>query len=214
MRTRIKICGMTRLEDAEIAASCGADAIGMIFYPKSPRYVDLNQAKKIAQSIQPFVTTVAVVVDPDENFINEINNLGVIDRIQYHSDETPDFCEKSGVPYYKVLRVNSQTDIKSLANHYKSASAMMLDTYIKGKPGGTGQTFDWSVLQNINIEKPLILAGGLNPENIYQAVLTVKPYAIDLASGVEIKPGIKDAVKIKETIIAVREADQILNKAT
>ncbi len=213
MRTRIKICAMTRPQDAEIAADCGADAIGMIFYPKSPRCVDLNQAKQIAQSVQPFVTIVAVVVNPDDGFINKIKAISAIDRIQYHGDEKPEDCEKFGVPYYKVLRVNSQTDIDNMASRYNSASAVMLDTYVKNIPGGTGKAFDWSILKNINIQKPLILAGGLTPENIYQAVLTVKPYAVDIASGTEIKPGIKDAVKIKETIIAVREADQVLSKA-
>ncbi len=191
----------------------GADAIGMIFYPDSPRNIDLNQAKQIARSVQPFVTSVAVVVNPDDDFINKIKQMSVIDRIQFHGNEKPSDCEKSGISYYKVLRVNSETDIEYLANQYESAAAIQLDTYVKNKPGGTGETFDWSILDNINIQKPLILAGGLTPENVYQAVLTVKPYAIDLVSGVEIKPGIKDAVKIKETIIAVREADQVLNKA-
>lgn len=207
MRTRIKFCGITRAEDAEKVAASGADAIGMIFYSKSPRHIELKQAQEIAKLVQPYVTTVAVVVNPELRFLNDLENKGFIDRIQFHGDETSTQCEQTVLPYYKVLRIKSDSDVVQLAKQFPGASAVLLDTYVDGLLGGSGRTFDWSIIENIQIDQHLVLAGGLSPENIYDAVLMAKPYAVDVNSGVEIKPGIKDAVKINEIIIAVREAD-------
>ena len=210
VRTRIKICGITRVQDAELVAASGADAMGMIFYPKSPRYIELGQAREVCKVVQPYVTTVAVVVNPELDFLNQIEKQGLIDRIQFHGDETHQQCEQTNLPYYKVLRVNSGLDIELLASRYPGASSLLLDTYSEGLLGGSGQVFDWSIIKGSQIDQHLVLAGGLSPENIFNAVMTVKPYAVDVNSGVEIKPGIKDAVKLNEIIIAVREADKKL----
>ena len=211
MRTRIKICGITRIEDAELVADCGADAMGMIFYQKSPRYVDIEQARLICNVLKPFLTTVAVVVDPTDEFLDQLVSDVGVDRIQFHGSESQHVCEQSARPYYKVLRVNDQNDLIEQLQQYPRTGAFLLDTYVKGQPGGTGRSFDWSVIDKARINRPVILAGGLTPENVYDAVLSVQPYAVDVNSGVEIKPGIKDANKINEFIIAVHEADQALD---
>ena len=212
MRTRIKICGITRPEDAELVADSGADALGMIFYEKSPRNVSIEQAKSIIKALRPLLTTVAVVVNPEESFLTHLHTDLGIDRIQFHGNETQSQCEKSLRPYYKVLRVKHKSDLLDDIKQYDKASSFLLDTYVKGQPGGTGELFNWSILDTVQINKPVILAGGLNPENVYDAIMAVKPYAVDVNSGVEIKPGIKDAIKINEFIIAVHEADQALCK--
>ena len=210
MRTRIKICGITRVQDAELVADSGADALGMIFYGKSARNVGFHQAREICAVAKPFLTTVAVVVNPDNHFIDQlVTDLGV-DRIQFHGNESQDQCARSGRPYYKVLRVQTQRDIDEQLPDYPECGAFMMDTYVKGLPGGTGKSFDWSLIDKAKIGRPVILAGGLTPENVYDAILSVRPYAVDVSSGVEIKPGIKDANKINEFIIAVDEADQAL----
>ncbi len=212
MRTRIKICGITRIEDAELVANSGADALGMIFHKNSPRNITINQAQNICKTSNLYVTTVAVVVNPAQKMLTRLVSEVGIDRIQYHGDETQQLCEKSLRPWYKALRVTQESDIIRQAPLYSLAHAFLLDTYVKGLPGGTGQQFDWSIINNSRINKPIILAGGLNPDNVYKAVLCVQPYAVDVNSGVEIKPGIKDANKINEFIIAVHEADQALHK--
>ena len=212
MRTRIKICGITRVQDAELVADCGADALGMIFYKKSPRNVSIQQAKRICNAFKPYLTTVAVVVNPTVEFLMQLVTEVGIDRFQFHGDESTVLCENSPRPYYKVLRVSQKSDLIEQLQRYPSASAYLLDTYIKGQPGGTGQPFDWSIIDKSQILRPVILAGGLTPGNIHDAVLSVQPYAVDVNSGVEIKPGIKDANKINEFIIAVHEADLALYK--
>ena len=212
MRTRVKICGISRPADAENVAMSGADAMGMIFYEKSPRNVTFSQAQSIRSLIAPFVTSVAVVVNAESAFITRLETDLAIDCIQYHGDETSQQCNQAQRPYYKALRVRDQAQILDQIQQYPDARAVLLDTYEKGKPGGTGTRFDWNLIDYEKIEKPIILAGGLNPDNVYDAILHVKPYAVDVNGGVEIKPGIKDAVKINEFIIAVQEADQVLNR--
>jgi len=212
MRTRIKICGITQVSDAEQVAACGADALGMIFYAKSPRCVELEKASQICKAVQPFVTTVAVVVNPSAGFLNQLEVETSIDRIQFHGDETHQQCEQTKLPYYKVLRIKGCSNVEQLAQNFSNASALLLDTYVKGLPGGTGKIFDWSILKDIKITQHLILSGGLSPENVFDAVMAVKPYAVDVNSGVEIKPGIKDTVKLNELIIAIREADKKLTQ--
>lgn len=210
MRTRIKICGITRIRDAEYIADSGADAMGLIFYEKSQRYVSIEQAKTICKGLKPYLTTVAVVVNPADKLIAKLEQEVGIDRIQFHGEESQSQCDKSTRPYYKALRVGEQCDLLNQARQYQNASALLLDTYIKGMPGGTGERFDWSIINKARIDKPIILAGGLTPENVHDAVLSVQPYAVDVSSGVEIKPGIKDAIRINEFIIAVHEADRAL----
>ncbi len=210
MRTRIKICGITRTRDAELVAQSGADAIGLNFYPKSPRCIDIEQAKDVSLCVQPYVTTVAVVVNPQSQLLDTLAKQNIVDRIQFHGDETDQDCQKSGMPYYKALRIDSSSNVKQLAQTYQTANALLLDTYVEGLPGGTGRVFDWLTINAGEIKQPIILAGGMSVENVYDAILTVKPYAVDVASGVEAKPGIKDAVKLNEFIIAVQEADKKL----
>jgi len=214
MRTRIKICGITRVQDAERVADSSADAMGMIFYRKSPRDVSIEQARILSKAAKPYLTTVAVVVNPAHEFLSQLVSQVRIDRIQFHGNELQSHCEKSLRPYYKVIRVGQQSDITDKIQQHGKASAFLLDTYIKGQPGGTGQQFDWSIINKTQINKPVILAGGLTPDNVYDAVLSVQPYAVDVNSGVEIKPGIKDAIMINEFIMAVHEADQALSKNT
>ena len=213
MRTRVKICGITRAQDAELVAASGAHAMGMIFYKKSPRNVSIEHAHTIIHGIEPYLTTVAVVVNPVNEDLRQLATDVGIDRIQFHGNESPSECEKSIRPYYKTLRVNQQNDLVEQLNRYNQVSAFLLDTYVKGLPGGTGETFNWRILDQLSINKPVILAGGLTPDNVYDAILAVQPYAVDVNSGVEIKPGIKDAIKINEFIIAVQEADQALVKS-
>lgn len=210
MRTRIKICGITRVQDAELVADSGADALGMIFYRKSARNVALDQAKLICAAAKPLLTTVAVVVDPDRHLIDRLVHEIGVDRIQFHGDESHDQCERCPRPYYKVLRVRKQSQLERQLADYPNTRAFLLDTYVKGVPGGTGETFDWTLIDWAKMNRPVILAGGLTPENVYDAVMSVRPYAVDVSSGVEIKPGIKGANKVNEFIIAVNEADRAL----
>ena len=208
MSTRIKICGITRMQDAQALAGSGADAMGMIFYDKSPRHVAVEDARALVCEVAPFVTTVAVVVDPSDDQLSHIVHHVSIDRVQFHGGETQRRCARAGRPYIKALRIRAGMHINRLMDEYHDASAFLLDTYVEHELGGTGRTFNWDLLEDLATGKPVILAGGLNIENVYDAIVKVNPYAVDVSSAVEIKPGIKDAVKINEFIIAVREASR------
>lgn len=203
--TRIKICGITQVEDALIAAKLGADAIGFVFYAPSPRAVSSNQAKKICEALPPFITTVGLFVNADLTEVNNVLAEIPLGLLQFHGEETADYCQQFNQPWLKALRVNQHTDINSLVTIYSKAQGILLDSYVSGTHGGTGTTFDWSLIpQDINI--PLILAGGLNPTNVKEAIQTVKPYAVDVSGGVELKKGIKDPEKIKAFIKAVQSS--------
>ena len=202
MHTRIKICGIKHLDDALKAIECGADAIGLIFVEKSPRYVSLTDASIIAESLPPFVTVVGLFMDATEQAVREAIKVVPLNLLQFHGNESPEFCELFEMPYIKVLRMRENVNVVAFAQEYTGASGILLDTYSK-EGGGSGQTFDWNLIPN-DVPLPLILAGGLNPDNVALAVETVKPYAVDVSSGVESEPAIKDHVKIEQFIKEVQ----------
>lgn len=200
MHTRIKICGIKYKEDALKAIECGADAIGLIFVEKSPRFVRLDVATSIAKSLPPFVTVVGLFMNAAAEMVSEVIKSVPINLLQFHGDESPAFCDQFDMPYIKVLGMNSQSDIVAYAKKYPNAKGILLDNE---KGGGTGQTFDWNLIPS-DISVPIILAGGLNPENVASAVETVKPYAVDVSSGVESEPAVKDHKKIEQFIKEVQ----------
>jgi len=202
---RSKICGITRVEDALAAVEAGADAIGLVFYAKSPRAVTVQQARSIINALPPFVTTVGLFVDASRCELGEILDAVPLDLLQFHGDESPENCEGYHRPYIKALRVKPGDDIAAQVALYKNASGVLLDTYVPGIPGGTGEAFDWSLVPE-GLSKPIILAGGLTAENVAQAIARVRPYAVDVSGGVEAAKGIKDAQKIRAFMQAVRAA--------
>jgi phosphoribosylanthranilate isomerase len=206
-QTRIKICGITRVEDAMAAVASGADAIGLVFYGKSSRAVSIDQASIIAKAVPPFVSIVALFVDEAAAEIERVLNAVPIDVIQFHGSEAPQFCEQFNRPYVKAFRVTPELNLATASQGYTSSRGMLLDTWKEGVPGGTGQSFDWRLAQNA-LPLPVILAGGLNPENVGDAIAMLRPAAVDVSGGVENTPGIKDSGKIMEFIAAVRAADK------
>jgi phosphoribosylanthranilate isomerase len=204
MRTRVKICGMTRRQDADFAAKSGADAIGLVFYPPSPRAVSIAQARDVVADLAPFVSVVALFVDPTPELVLECLEALPIDIIQFHGDEPAMFCEQFGKPYIKAIRMKPGTELSALTEHYASAKALLLDAYQPGVPGGTGQTFDWSMIADVDM--PLILAGGLNADNVKQAIQQVRPFAVDVSGGVESEKGIKSHEKISAFMREVANA--------
>lgn len=202
---RSKICGITRIEDALAAAEAGADAIGFVFYAKSPRAVDVRQARAIIAELPPFVTTVGLFVNASRCELNEILEVVPLDLLQFHGDETPQDCEGYHRPWIKALRVRPGDDLEAACKLYAGARGILLDTYVAGVPGGTGEAFDWSLVPE-RLSKPIILAGGLSADNVGQAIAQVRPYAVDVSGGVEQAKGIKDAAKIEAFLRAVKQA--------
>ena len=202
MRTRIKICGITRVEDALICAQYGADAIGLVFYDKSPRNVTIAQAKAIVAALPPFVSVVGLFVNAQLNAIQMAISQVHLDVLQFHGDETPEFCAQFNLPFYKAVRVNSDTNLLQYCLDYSQAQALLLDAYSDAGYGGTGQTFDWNLIPQ-NLPKLVILAGGLNADNVADAIRKTQPYAVDVSGGVEHSKGIKDAAKIAAFMQAV-----------
>ena len=184
MRIRTKICGITRVEDALIAAQAGVDAIGLVFYAKSPRAVSVAQAKDIIAALPPFVSTVGLFVNASRAEINAILAELPLDVLQFHGDETPSDCEGFARPYFRALRMQPGVDIAQEAAQYVNAQAILLDAWVPGVHGGTGERFDWAQIP-ADLAKPLILAGGLNADNAAQAMQQVKPWALDVSGGVE-----------------------------
>ncbi|MFC1684875.1 phosphoribosylanthranilate isomerase [Pseudomonadota bacterium] len=207
MRTRVKICGITREQDALAAVRLGADAIGLVFYPPSPRAVTVEQAVQIVRDLPPFVTVVGLFVDAEPEAIRDVLDRVRIDLIQFHGDESPEQCAGYGRPWIKAVRMKQDTDLQSVQQSYKDAAALLLDTYQAGKPGGTGTAFDWSVIP-AELAHSVVLAGGLTPDNVEQAVRQIRPYAVDVSGGVEQDKGIKDAEKIAAFIRGVERANQ------
>ncbi|MBA4288384.1 MAG: phosphoribosylanthranilate isomerase [Pseudomonas sp.] len=200
---RSKICGITRVEDALAAVEAGADAIGLVFYAKSPRAVSVQQARAIVAALPPFVTSVGLFVDASRCELGEILDAVPLDLLQFHGDETPDECDHYGRPYIKALRVKPGDDIAAQVARYANARGVLLDTFVPGIPGGTGEAFDWSLVP-AQLSKPVILAGGLTAANVAQAIGQVRPFAVDISGGVESAKGIKDAAKIHAFMEAVR----------
>lgn len=206
MTTAVKICGLTRVDHALAAARSGAHAIGVVLYRDSPRFVTHEQARRIVEAVPPFVTTVALMVNPSKEEVQAAIEQVRPALLQFHGDETPEFCAAFSVPYIKALRVSPETDLLQYARTYASAKGLLLDTFVEGARGGTGAVFDWSLIPR-ELPLPLILAGGLNPDNVSEAIRQVRPWAVDVSSGVEVEKGIKDAALIAAFIRGVKDAD-------
>ena len=206
MRTRVKICGITRPEDAAAAATHGADAIGLVFYRPSPRYVSPELARQIVSAVPPFVATVAVFVNPTREEVEAVIRESGVTLLQFHGDEPPDFCEGFSRPYIKAARIRAGLDLLKYLSPHTAARAWMLDAFHEDLWGGTGGAFDWGLVPR-DAAKPVILSGGLTETNVADAVRRVRPYAVDVSTGVEAAKGIKDAVKIAAFIGAVRRED-------
>jgi len=200
---RSKICGITRVEDALAAADAGADAIGLVFYAKSPRAVSVPQARAIVAALPPFVTTVGLFVNASRCELNEILEAVPLDLLQFHGDETASDCAGYHRPYIKALRVRPGEDVRARCAEYPQAAGILLDTFVAGVPGGTGEAFDWRLVPE-DPGCPIILAGGLTPENVTAAIRQVRPWAVDVSGGVEAQKGIKDAEKVRAFVAAVR----------
>ena len=205
-RTKIKICGVTSVDDAKLACLCGADAIGLNFYSESKRRVTLEKGSAIEFSLLPFVSKVGVFVNPTHGLVNKALETISLDFLQFHGSETVSFCESFRVPYIKAIPAQSSAQIlKDLAD-YSSASAILLDTKVGARFGGTGEPFDWEIVPES--ELPLIVAGGLNPKNVFEAVSLIRPFAVDVSSGVEKASIKKDFEMIKEFVRQVGRADE------
>jgi len=204
--TRIKICGITRPEDAQAAVANGVDAIGLVFYGKSPRAVTVEQAQRIVAVVPPFVSVVALFVDELADEITRILGSVQIDLIQFHGDEEPEFCRQFERSWVKALRVRPETNLEEACHTYQGARGVLLDSWQEGVPGGTGRVFDWQ-LASRELPLPVVLAGGLYADNVGSAIARVQPAAVDVSGGVEHSPGIKDAGKIRRFVAAVRAAD-------
>lgn len=212
MRTRVKICGITRPEDGVAAARLGADAIGLVFYPQSPRAVSIEQAQAIVCALPPFVTVVGLFVDARPEQVRAVLEAVPIDLLQFHGDECGADCVGFGRPYIKAIAMRSGLDVNGYASAYPEAVGFLLDAHQDGVPGGTGQRFDWARVPS-DFKRPVILAGGLNPNNVAEAIRGVRPYAVDVSSGVEVSKGIKDAAKIAAFLQEVQRVDTIEKSA-
>jgi len=195
LRVRVKICGITSVEDALTAVANGADAIGLVFYAPSPRNVNVENAAEIANAIPAFVSVVGLFVNAEPEFVRNVVSQVKLDLLQFHGDESPEYCASYGLPFIKAIRVKPDTNLVQCAKDFSASKALLLDTYTEGVAGGTGHTFDWGLIP-AQLAKPVILAGGLNAGNVAQAIASVHPYAVDVSGGVEISKGIKDAAKI------------------
>jgi len=205
-RTRVKICGITRIEDALKASALGVDALGFVFYAKSPRNIGVLQAQDIISQLPGFVTTIGLFLNPQENFVKQVLADTDIDCLQFHGTESVTFCESFGKPYIKALGIADVDDIEALIKQYASAHSVLLDSHKAGKAGGTGEIFDWLSIPE-NLRNQIILAGGLNADNVAEAIEQVKPYAVDLSSGVEMAPGKKDHELMTRLMSEVKRVD-------
>lgn len=203
-RTRVKICGITRPEDGIAAALAGADAIGLVFYEKSPRAVDAQRASEICAALPPFVTKVGLFVNASYEFVGSVLATVPLDLLQFHGDETADYCHSFRHPYVKALRMKPDIDLALESRIFGSAQGILVDAWHAEQYGGTGISFDWSLVGSAVTHQRLVLAGGLNPANVAQAIRQVRPWAVDVSSGVESAPGIKDNSKIEQFISEVQ----------
>ncbi len=205
MKTRIKICGLTREADVEAAVEVGADAVGFVFYPQSPRFVTPGRAAQLARYVPPLVSITALFVNATPEEIESVLELLPVSLLQFHGDETESACRRWMRPYLRAVRMKPGLDLLQYATDFASAHALLLDAFVEGYGGG-GQVFDWSLIPS-GLPKPLVLSGGLTPENVGEAIRRVRPAAVDVSSGVEVSKGIKDAAKIAAFVAAVRAAD-------
>jgi phosphoribosylanthranilate isomerase len=204
--TKVKICGLTNWEDALLAIKMGADALGFIF-AESPRQITPPKAKAIILNLPPLVKTVGIFVNEDPARINEIKSFCGLDLIQLHGDESPEICRDLMPHSIKAFRIQNEGEIENIIRYQGAVRAILLDTFQKGKAGGTGLTFDWSLaIKAKETGFPVILAGGLSPENIQEAITIVKPYAVDVNSGIEERPGKKDSVLMKQLMENIKKA--------
>ena len=206
IRTRIKICGIREGIHGLAAANAGADAIGLVFYKDSPRFVTPANAANIAAVLPPYITTVGLFVNATDRKVRDTLRSVRLDMLQFQGDEEPDFCASFGLPYLRAVRMEEGTDLLEWAGRFSSARALLLDAHVPGQRGGTGQTFDWSVIPR-DLPIPLILSGGLDSDNVGRAVREVKPWAVDVSSGVEASRGVKDPKKIVDFIRSVQRED-------
>lgn len=207
MRTRIKICGITRVEDGLAAVEAGADAIGLVFFEKSPRNVTPEQAAEIVSHLGPFVSVTALFVNESPDIVQAVMREVPIDLLQFHGDETPDYCTGFGRRYIKAIRMSDNVSLERAMQECRHASGILLDSFDANAYGGTGQRFDWQRIP-VELRERIVLAGGLNPENVGEAVSSIRPYAVDVSSGVESAPGIKDQRKIQRFVASVREQEK------
>lgn len=205
-RTRIKICGLTREADVDAAVEAGADAIGLVLYEKSPRHVDAVRAGVLARRLPPFVTPVVLLVNASPSLVQAALEAVPHALLQFHGDETPAQCEAVGRPYVRAARMAPGFDLLDFTLSFTSAQAMLVDAHVEGYGGG-GQVFDWSLLPR-QLSRPMILSGGLHPGNVAEGVRAVRPWAVDVSSGVEVGKGLKDAGLMRQFCQAVREADR------
>lgn len=204
---RTKICGITSIQDAQAAVDFGADALGFVFYPSSPRYIHPSDAAAIIHKLPPFVTCVGLFVNAEHEMLKKTVSDTGVDLVQFHGDESEYECGLSSKPWIKAIRVGEETDLAAEAKRYNGANSLLLDTMVRGSYGGTGKTFDWSLVPK-NIDKPIILAGGLDLENVIGAINVTSPYAVDVSGGVELKKGVKDHAKMEEFIKRVRSIEK------
>ncbi len=204
---RTKICGITSIQDAQAAVDFGADALGFVFYPSSPRYIHPSDAAAIIHKLPPFVTCVGLFVNAEHEMLKKTVSDTGVDLVQFHGDESEYECGLSSKPWIKAIRVGEETDLAAEAKRYNAANSLLLDTMVRGSYGGTGKTFDWSLVPK-NIDKPIILAGGLDLENVIGAINVTSPYAVDVSGGVELKKGVKDHAKMEEFIKRVRSIEK------
>lgn len=207
MRTRIKICGITREQDLQAAVAAGADALGFVFYAPSPRSLDVAAATSLIARVPALVTTVALFVNADPELVETVIERTAVDVLQFHGDEPVDYCRNFDRPYIKAVHMKQKTSLEDMATRYSDSQALLVDTYHESSAGGTGETFDWSLVP-AGLDMPLILAGGLHAGNVSAAIRQVHPYAVDVSSGVEQDKGIKDAAKMAAFAEAVRVSDE------
>ncbi|MDP2171285.1 MAG: phosphoribosylanthranilate isomerase [Rhodocyclaceae bacterium] len=204
-RTRIKICGITRAIDLDAALGAGVDAVGFVFYPPSPRALSLELAAALARRVPPFVTRVGLFVNAESSSVRETLAAVPVDLLQFHGEEDAKYCEQFGLPYLKAARVRPQLDLLEFARAYPTAQGLLLDAWVEAY-GGIGQSFDWSLIPQ-ELPLPLVLSGGLHAGNVAEAVTKIRPWAVDVSSGVEVAKGIKDAEKIAAFVAAVKTAN-------
>ena len=206
MATAVKICGITRQADAQAAVRFGAHALGFIFYAKSPRHIAAPAAAELVGALPPFITAVGLFVNPTAREVEDVLKQVPLNLLQFHGEEPSEFCARFGTPYIKAVRVKAGLDLLQYAQRYGAARGLLLDAFVDGAHGGTGTAFDWSLIPR-GLPLPVILSGGLNPANVADAIRRVAPWAVDVSSGVEASPGIKDARKVAGFMKEVRSAD-------